>query len=127
MSARDPFRVSLCVTIRYRYRTGMVGVERVTGATVDVLRELLSAEEPLWGLVVIKATGRKPGTVYPIFDRLESAEWVQSRWEEDSERPGPRRRYYVLTDSGRVAAAQVVARFETQASRAGARAAGALG
>ncbi|WP_375407197.1 PadR family transcriptional regulator [uncultured Amnibacterium sp.] len=103
----------------------MVGVERVTGATVDVLRALLAADEPLWGLVVIKATGRKPGTVYPIFDRLETAGWVESRWEDDSSRPGPRRRYYVLTDGGRASAAQTVARFAARPVGAGARASGA--
>ncbi|WP_375400547.1 PadR family transcriptional regulator [uncultured Amnibacterium sp.] len=92
----------------------MVGVERVTGATVDVLRVLLAAADPVWGLSVIKATGRKPGTVYPIFDRLESAGWVHSRWEDDPTRSGPRRRYYVLSDQGQVAAAQVVARFDAQ-------------
>lgn len=105
----------------------MVGVERVTGATVDVLRELLAAADPVWGLVVIKATGRKPGTVYPIFERLESAGWVESRWEEDSARPGPRRRYYRLTDDGRVAAVQTVAVFDARATSARARTAGALG
>lgn len=95
----------------------MVGVERVTGATVDVLRILLDAADPVWGLSAIKATGRKPGTVYPILERLESAGWVGSRWEDDPSRPGPRRRYYELTDSGRVAAAQVVAEFDARPVR----------
>lgn len=104
----------------------MVGVERVTSATVDVLRELLAAEGPIWGLVAIKATGRKPGTVYPIFDRLESAGWVESRWEDESDRPGPRRRYYLLTDDGRVFAAQTVATYEARPATSRPRAAGVV-
>lgn len=103
----------------------MVGVERVTSATVDVLRELLAAEGPIWGLVAIKATGRKPGTVYPILDRLESAGWVESRWEDESDRPGPRRRYYLLTDDGRVSATQTVAAYEARPATRRARVAGA--
>lgn len=100
-------------------------LERVTGPTVDVLRLLFSASEPVWGLRVIKETGRNPGTVYPILERLEEAGWVGSRWEDDDSRPGPRRRYYELTADGSVAAQRAIAKFESRVVRTSARAAGA--
>jgi Transcriptional regulator PadR-like family len=33
---------------------------------------------------------------------LEREDFVASRWEMDSDRPGPRRRMYTLTDAGRI-------------------------
>ncbi len=34
------------------------------------------------GLQIVKDTGKKPGTVYPILERLEAAGWVQGgEWE----------------------------------------------
>lgn len=44
---------------------------RITPATALVLEVLLSAES-VWGLQIVKDVGEKPGTVYPILDRLES-------------------------------------------------------
>jgi hypothetical protein len=69
---------------------------RVTTPTLDVLEHLLDATGPTWGLLLVKATGRPAGTIYPILDRLERLGWVDSEWEVD-DRPGPRRRLYTLT------------------------------
>ena len=90
----------------------MENLSRVTGATVDVLRALLDQPSPIWGLRIIKATGRTPGTVYPILDRLEHAGWVTSRWDDDDTRPGPRRRFYCLTTEGARRAAAVRRDFD---------------
>ncbi|MDO9398232.1 MAG: helix-turn-helix transcriptional regulator, partial [Herbiconiux sp.] len=79
-------------------------LKRVTGATVDVLRALLEADGPTWGLVIVKGTGRPAGSVYPILERLEGAGWATSAWEAESARPGPRRRLYELTADGAEAA-----------------------
>ena len=92
----------------------MEPLSRITPATVDVLDALLQGGGAVWGLRVIKSTGRPAGTVYPILDRLERAGWATSEWEADDERPGPRRRLYALSAEGAVAAAEVVARFETR-------------
>ncbi|MGA8116002.1 MAG: PadR family transcriptional regulator [Actinocatenispora sp.] len=92
-------------------------LSRVTAATVDVLNALLDQPAPTWGLQVIKATGRPPGTVYPILERLERAGWVVSRWDDDGERRGPRRRIYVLTDGGVQSARQTCR--DHSATRAG--------
>jgi DNA-binding PadR family transcriptional regulator len=78
----------------------MERLARVGRATVDVLTVLLDAGLPQWGLEIIKATGRPSGTIYPLLDRLESAGWVTSAWDEHQDRKGPRRRLYVLTRDG---------------------------
>ena len=82
---------------------------RMTPATTDVLQALLSAgDAPVWGLRVVKQTGRPTGSVYPILDRLQRAGWAVSSWDADPERPGPRRRLYVLTPEGAAAARSLV-------------------
>jgi len=89
----------------------MEQLSRVTGATIAVLAALIEHGEPCWGLAVIKASGRPAGSVYPILERLEKAGWITSSWEEDSSRPGPRRRYYELTEDGATAARSAIAKF----------------
>lgn len=90
----------------------MEPLNRMTPATVDVLAVLLADEGPVWGLRVIKESGRPPGSVYPILERLEHAGWVTSAWEDDPARSGPRRRFYVLTAEGAVAARDMIGAFE---------------
>lgn len=85
----------------------MEPLHRITVPTLDVLDVLLSADEPLWGLLIIKQTSRPSGTIYPILERLERQGWVTSSWEADGERPGPRRRFYEFTPDGRVAALEL--------------------
>lgn len=89
----------------------MEPLSRITAATVDVLKVLDVPGEPMWGLLVIKQSGRPAGTVYPILARLEHAGWVTSKWESDDARPGPRRRYYELTEEGGGAAKRTIAAF----------------
>lgn len=79
-------------------------IRRVTAPTLDVLDALLAADGPTWGLLVIKATGRQAGTVYPILERLERQGWIRSTWDDDADRPGPRRRLYEFTADGAEAA-----------------------
>ena len=94
----------------------MEPLSRITAATVDVLVGLLDGgSDGTWGLEVIKKSGRPPGTVYPILGRLERAGWVESRWEDDDARPGPRRRLYQLTPDGAHAARAAVADFAAKA------------
>jgi PadR family transcriptional regulator PadR len=86
---------------------------RVTPATALVLEALLAAES-VWGLQIVKDVGRKPGTVYPILDRLESAGWVQGEWDSSEERKGPRRRYYRLLAEARPSAQAYVAAYQAK-------------
>lgn len=85
----------------------MDNLGRVTPATALVLEVLLSVEK-VWGLQIIKDVGKKPGTVYPILDRLEAAGWVQGEWDSTEERKGPRRRYYRLVTEARPLANEYV-------------------
>ena len=86
----------------------MTPLSRLTPATLDVLQCLLSTDAT-WGLQIIKLTNRPAGSIYPILERLERSGWVSSDWEDNPERPGPRRRLYSLTGDGAVAARSAVA------------------
>ena len=81
---------------------------RMTPATADVLEALLGAVDPIWGLRIVKATGRSAGSVYPILERLERLGWTTSQWDDDADRAGPRRRLYSLSGETRASARAVV-------------------
>jgi PadR family transcriptional regulator PadR len=93
----------------------MTPLSRLTPATIDVLRVLLDDNASVWGMLVIKRTGRPAGSVYPILERLESAGWASSAWEPETDRTGPRRRLYELTPDGRAAAGAAIVRFDAPA------------
>lgn len=86
-----------------------MSIFRRTAATNDVLRVLLTATEPSWGLAIVTSTGRPSGTIYPILARLESSGWLRSDWEISPPSDRPRRRYYELTDDGRTQAHALLA------------------
>lgn len=96
----------------------MEPLSRMTAATIDVLSVLDASREPCWGLLVIKSSGRPAGSVYPILERLETSGWVTSSWEEDDSRPGPRRRYYELTEDGATAARAAIRSFAAKSTAA---------
>lgn len=80
---------------------------RMTTQTLSVLSTMLGAPEADWyGLDLSKRSGLKPGTIYPILDRLLKAGWLERRWEQiDPVAEGrPRRRLYRLTGVGAPAA-----------------------
>jgi len=78
----------------------MENLGRVTPATALVLESLLAADR-VWGLAIVKEAGKKPGTIYPILDRLESVGWIGGEWDAEAARKGPRRRYYRLVAEAR--------------------------
>ena len=76
---------------------------RMTTQTLAVLSAMLGDEDADWyGLDLSKRSGLKPGTIYPILDRLLKAGWLQREWEAiDPVTEGrPRRRLYRLTALG---------------------------
>lgn len=74
---------------------------RITVPLLKVLDAMLQApDEDHWGFEIMKRTGLKSGTLYPLLARLETAGWVESGWEEQTEPGRPRRRYYRLTGLG---------------------------
>ncbi len=97
----------------------MKPLTRITPATVDVLTILLEeADSQTWGLEIVRRSFRPPGSVYPILERLERSGWVESGWEGDDARPGPRRRPSELTAEGATAARATVASFAAKAAPA---------
>jgi PadR family transcriptional regulator PadR len=85
---------------------------RMTTQTLAVLSVILSAPDAEWyGLELSKRSALKPGTIYPILDRLLKAGWLERRWEEiDPVMEGrPRRRLYCLTAIGAPAARHALA------------------
>lgn len=95
----------------------MQPLSRITPATIDVLSVLDASNQAVWGLLVIKQSGRPAGSVYPILERLEQSGWVTSSWEENDERSGPRRRYYALTADGAAAARSAIHAFHARPAR----------
>ena len=82
---------------------GPPGGPRMTLQTQAVLRALLvKPAEELYGLQLCALAELPSGTIHPILARLESAGWLDSRWEETnpSEAGRPRRRYYRLNPDG---------------------------
>lgn len=81
---------------------------RMTTQTLTVLSTMLSDPDVDWyyGLELSKHARLKPGTIYPILDRLLKVEWLERRWEDiDPTIEGrPRRRLYRLTGVGAPAA-----------------------
>lgn len=97
----------------------MQQLSRITPATLDVLASLVSSSERTWGLVIVRESGRPAGSVYPILERLERSGWVESEWDDDAQRPGPRRRLYQLTSDGALAARQALRARPAAAGAAG--------
>ncbi len=66
-----------------------------------------------YGFGLMRMTGVKSGSLYPILDRLERAGWIESRKEDVDEKVArrPKRRLYRLTAVGRREATQAVADF----------------
>ena len=103
----------------------MEPLSRLTPATLDVLTALLGEPDRIWGLRIVGLTSRPAGSVYPILERLERAGWVDSEWEDDPARSGPRRRLYRLTADGVDAARAAVARVTAPRASFQPKAAGA--
>ena len=56
---------------------------RMTTQTLAVLSTMLGDEDADWyGLDLSKRSGLKPGTIYPILDRLLKAGWLEREWED---------------------------------------------
>ena len=93
-------------TILYRFPI-MPDDLRLSIHSLKVLATLLKRSgEPVAGSEFSASNGTVAGTLYPILSRFEKSGWLTSEWEAgDPHKIGrPRRRFYRLTDQGRVAA-----------------------
>jgi PadR family transcriptional regulator, regulatory protein PadR len=87
----------------------MVEPLRLTVPLLKVLDAMLQdPTEQHWGFQLIKMTGLKSGTLYPLLARLERAGWVESGWQAEPIPGRPRRRYYRLTGVGAQAAGRAL-------------------
>jgi PadR family transcriptional regulator, regulatory protein PadR len=86
----------------------------VSKASAKVLLEFLQdPSREQYGFGLMRSTGVKSGSLYPILDRLERLRWIESHDEDiDEQAEGrPKRRLYRLTALGDREARQAVADF----------------
>ena len=79
---------------------------RKTHALIQVAIAML--DDPTgryWGYRLSKASGVRSGVLYPILTRMLDEGWLIDGWEDPNTIKGkrPPRRYYELTDEGRIA------------------------
>jgi len=55
-----------------------------------------------WGYDTSKKAGVRSGVLYPILSRMLGEGWVTDGWEDPGVTQRPPRRYYELTELGRV-------------------------
>jgi PadR family transcriptional regulator, regulatory protein PadR len=53
------------------------------------------------GYALSQATGLVSGTLYPILMRLEKADWLETKWEDEPSPGRPPRHFYRLSGNGR--------------------------
>jgi PadR family transcriptional regulator PadR len=85
---------------------------RKTHALVQVAIAMLN--DPTgrhWGYQLSKASGVRSGVLYPILTRMLDEGWLVDGWEDPNKIKikRPPRRYYELTDEGRIALGGVLA------------------
>src|SRR5260370_29876177 len=87
---------------------------KLTKASAKVLMAFLAnPRHDQYGFGLMKATGVKSGSLYPILDRFERRGWIEGYDEPMDERTKgrPPRRMYRLTGTGRPAGRQAVLDF----------------
>lgn len=70
-----------------------------------VLTSLLAG--PQYGYAIMKETGLKSGTLYPILMRLTERQFLFSQWQPRQESGRPARQTYELTAKGQAYAKEV--------------------
>lgn len=102
----------------------MLGVMRKTHALVQVTIALL--DDPTgrhWGYELSKRSGVRSGVLYPMLTRMLNEGWLTDGWEDPAtiQQKRPPRRYYELTDDGRLALGAVLQGARHDARFAGLR------
>jgi PadR family transcriptional regulator PadR len=80
---------------------------RRTYALIQVALALMSdASSRHWGYELSKLSGVRSGVMYPILQRMLDEGWLEDGWEVQvkvGKAKRPPRRYYELTDAGKIA------------------------
>ncbi|NIY62067.1 PadR family transcriptional regulator [Clavibacter michiganensis subsp. michiganensis] len=72
-------------------------------------------EGSIWGYQLSKRSGVRSGVLYPQLDRMLAEGWLEDHWEARVEgQKRPARRYYTLTDQGRLELGAVARRVKTE-------------
>jgi PadR family transcriptional regulator, regulatory protein PadR len=85
---------------------------RRTHALIQVAIALMSdANGRHWGYQLSKQSGVRSGVLYPMLTRMLHEGWLIDGWEDPTtiEQKRPPRRYYTLTDEGRIALGGILA------------------
>ena len=101
---------------------GMYRRELLKGSTDTLLLSIL-AERPLYGYHIVKEIQQrssgyfhfKEGTLYPALHRMEREKLIEGKWARAP--GGQQRRYYFITDKGRLSLASMIEEWR-QFSRA---------
>ena len=76
---------------------------RRTHVLVQVAMALMAdASARHWGYELSKQSGVRSGAMYPILNRMLAEGWLSDGWETSGAGKRPPRRYYKLTDSGKI-------------------------
>ncbi|MDF9877497.1 PadR family transcriptional regulator [Cellulosimicrobium cellulans] len=92
---------------------------------------VVATHGPTYGYAITRSLAEaglgtvKGGTLYPLLQRLEDDGLVTTSWHQGDR--GPSRRYYAVTDQGRVALADATSRWDAVTSAATSLVAGASG
>jgi PadR family transcriptional regulator PadR len=85
----------------------------MTHALVQVALALMrDASGRHWGYELSKQSGVRSGVMYPILQRMLDEGWLEDGWEDRGEvgrAKRPPRRYYELTDEGKLALGALLA------------------
>jgi PadR family transcriptional regulator, regulatory protein PadR len=85
----------------------------MTHALVQVALALMEdANGRHWGYELSKKSGVRSGVMYPILQRMLDEDWLEDGWEDRVQvgrAKRPPRRYYELTDEGKLALGALLA------------------
>lgn len=89
---------------------------RRTHALVQVSMALMAdASGRHWGYELSKQSGVRSGVMYPILNRMLHERWLSDGWEDGCDHKRPPRRYYQLTESGKLTLGALIAEAQREA------------
>ncbi len=89
---------------------------RKTYSLVQLAIALMSdASGKHWGYQLSKTSGIRSGVMYPLLTRMLDEGWLEDGWEtgDASKKKRPPRRYYTLTNEGRIRLGAIVQEAQT--------------